>query len=215
MLIYQIVYAIIINKIETPYYYNPNIHNFGNIGMGGYVHARLAPIARRVIDYSRYNGENIREHILEPYASTNMSQLDLCCGIGDSTMINGVGIDTSNEMLDMATRLYNNKQFYNRNAEFVRFNNRKFSIVTSMFALHEIPHDARNNIIKNAKFNAELEVIIVDISSSYTPSKMMLSGEPYLLEYLSNIDRQMLTHNFIKTNYIKNHVDIWRFNIKH
>ena len=212
----HVIYAIIIvNKVKTPYYYNPNIHNFGNIGMGGYVHSRLAPIARRVIDYSRYNGENIRELILRPYADKNMSQLDLCCGIGDSTMINGVGIDTSNEMLDMANRLHNNKQFYNKNAESVRFDDRKFNIVTSMFALHEIPYNARNNIIENAKHNAEREIIIVDISSNYKPSKIMLSGEPYLLEYLSNIDEQMNTHDFIKTNYIKNHVDIWRFDIKH
>ena len=212
-LIIHVIYAIIINKIETPYYYNPNIHNFGNNGMGGYVHARLAPIARRVIDISRYNGENIRELILAPYAQANMSQLDLCCGIGDSTMENCVGIDTSDEMLNMARRLYSDKQFYRDNAEHVNFNNKKFNIVTSMFALHEIPYSARNNIIENAKFNAEHEIIIVDISSSYTPSKMMLSGEPYLLEYLSNIDEQMKKHNFVKTNYIDKHVDIWRLTI--
>tara|TARA_Y100000385_G_scaffold172767_1_gene178864 strand:+ start:1419 stop:2054 length:636 start_codon:yes stop_codon:yes gene_type:complete len=209
MIAFNLFIIATIYKPQLPYYFNPNIHNFGNIGMGGYVHSRLAPIARRVIDYSRYNGENIRENLLKPYQY--MSQLDLCCGIGDSTMINGLGIDTSKQMLEMAAIQYSDKKFYQYNAEDIRFTNRKFDIVTCMFALHEIPYKARDNIINNAKKNADYEIIIMDISSNYSPSKIMLSGEPYLIEYLNNIDKQMNKHDFIKTTYIDNHVDIWRF----
>ena len=53
----------------------------------------------------------------------------------------------------------------------------------------------------------------MDISSNYSPSKIMLSGEPYLNEYLDNIDKQMIKHNFVKTTYIDNHVDIWRYKL--
>ena len=117
----------------------------------------------------------ILENILKPYQ--DMSQLDLCCGIGDSTMVNGVGIDTSKEMLEMATIQYNDKKFYQYNAEDVKFVNRKFDIVTCIFAFHEIPYKSRDNIIINAKKNADYEIIIMDISSNYSPSKIMLSGE--------------------------------------
>ena len=204
------MHVLVLQYAITPYYFNPKIHNFGNVGMGGYVHSRLAPYARRVIDISRYNGENIRETILKPYE--NMTQLDMCCGIGDSTMKHSIGIDTSNHMINMAKNLYNDKYFYIGNAEYIKFNE-KFDIVTCMFALHEIPYYARRNIIRNAISQALHKVIVLDISSNYKPSRIMLSGEPYLLNYLANIDKQMNKYKFEKINYIENHVDIWTLTI--
>ena len=38
----------------------------------------------------------------------------------------------------------------------------------------------------------------------------MLDGEPYLLDYLSNIERLLI--NFEKKELIKNHVTLWEFN---
>jgi hypothetical protein len=40
----------------------------------------------------------------------------------------------------------------------------------------------------------------------------MLSGEPYLNEYLTNID-QDLKNSTKSYEFIKNHVKIWEFNI--
>ena len=37
----------------------------------------------------------------------------------------------------------------------------------------------------------------------------MLTGEPYLLNYLKNIDYTL--RSFEKENYINNQVDIWRY----
>ena len=35
---------------KSKYYYDPRIHNFGNIGLGGRIHSLLAPYATKLID---------------------------------------------------------------------------------------------------------------------------------------------------------------------
>ena len=106
----MIISAIYIFAIHKPYYYNSKIHNFGNIGFGGHIHATIAPFTTRTIDMLCYNNINIRNEILVPY--TNKKVLDLCCGCGISTKNNGIGIDTSLEMLDIAKRNNKNSKFY-------------------------------------------------------------------------------------------------------
>ena len=147
---------------------------------------------------------------MQPYL--DKSVLDFCCGIGISTVKNGIGIDTSPEMLKVARRLskeqYQNKTFYLSNAE--KFNiNDHIDIVTCMFAFHEMPLTAHYKIIENAIRIAKEEVIIVDIASDYEPKDIMLSGEPYLLDYMSTIDKTL--EDFEKTVYIDGHVHIWKY----
>ena len=106
---------------DIPYYYNPQIHNFGNIGLGGKIHANIANFATKQIDNIRYNNRNIRQEIYKPYIDKNYTILDFCCGIGISTPPNNVGIDTSIEMLDVAKqnniKEKKNSQYYFGNAE--------------------------------------------------------------------------------------------------
>ena len=78
-----------------------------------------------------------------------------------------------------------------------------------MFSFHEMPEYAHNLIIQNSLNIAKKEIIILDISTDYKPSKLMLTGEPYLINYLKTIDRTMEKYNFKKFNYINNHVDCW------
>lgn len=191
-----------------PYYYDPRIHNLGNIGVKGKIHAEAALVSTKIIDVLCYNSVNIRDEIMKDYA--NNSVLDLCCGVGISTMHNSIGIDTSIEMLDVAKKINHNKQFYFGNAEIFK-PLEKPDIVTCMFAFHEMPLTAHCKIIENAINIAKREIIIVDISSSYRPKQIMLSGEPYLLNYLKNIDNTLRV--FRKEHYIDNHVDIWRYKI--
>ena len=191
-----------------PYYYDPRIHNLGNIGVKGKIHAEAALVSTKIIDVLCYNSVNIRDEIMKDYA--NNSVLDLCCGVGISTMHNSIGIDTSIEMLNVAKKINPNKQFYFGNAEIYK-PVEKPDIVTCMFAFHEMPLTAHCKIIENAINIAKREIIIVDISSSYRPKQIMLSGEPYLLNYLKNIDNTLRV--FRKEHYIDNHVDIWRYKI--
>ena len=201
--------------INLPYYYNPNIHNFGNIGFGGKIHANIANQATKVIDNIRYNGKNIRSIIYKPYLNNNKTILDLCCGVGISTAPGQTGIDTSIEMLKVARK--NNKksktntQFYFGNAE--NFKPKiKPDIVTCMFAFHEMPQQAQIRVINNGIMIAKEEFIIVDIAPNYknkNPPKIMLSGEPYLLDYLHNIEN--LLYDFEETIYIPKHVHVWKY----
>ena len=52
---------------KTKYYYDKRIHNFGNTGLGGQLHSKLAPYATKLIDDKCYNSVNIRQAILSSY----------------------------------------------------------------------------------------------------------------------------------------------------
>ena len=51
--------------MNIPYYYNPNMHSLGNIGIGGKIHSEIAPFVSKMIDNIRYNGVNIRKEIMK------------------------------------------------------------------------------------------------------------------------------------------------------
>tara|TARA_Y100000591_G_scaffold333389_1_gene376984 strand:+ start:14325 stop:14951 length:627 start_codon:yes stop_codon:yes gene_type:complete len=194
----------------VPYYYDRRIHNLGHLGFPGKIHAESALMSTRVIDIIRYNGINIRREIMKDYKNDKV--LDLCCGVGVSTLPNNIGIDTSPEMLKVARRLNKdydtNKKFYLGNAEIYK-PKEEIDVVTCMFAFHEMPKYAHENIIENAISIAKKEVILVDIASNYEPKEIMLSGEPYLLDYLKTIDNTLSC--FKKEVYIDKHVSIWRY----
>lgn len=216
----------------TKYYYDSRIHNFGNIGLGGHIHSLLAPYATKMIDDKCYNSVNIREVILSKYNQEfykNHEKLpkiiDLCCGTGTSTATNQLGIDISEAMLskamlskamlNQATKNNNNKhslrtQFIKGNAENYGQQD-EFDTATLMFAFHEMPNYAHHKIIKNAKKITKHDIIIVDINPNYKPSALMLSGEPYLLNYKTTIHELLTQHQFSYLEYIPNHVGLWYF----
>ena len=220
----------------TKYYYDSRIHNFGNIGLGGQLHALLAPHATTLIDNKCYNSVNIRHKILSNYNQkfyNNYERLpkliDLCCGTGTSTAINQLGIDTSEAMLSKAklskaklskaklSKATNIKQSLYTQTKFLKGNAenygqlKEFDTATLMFAFHEMPNYAHHKIIKNAKRITKHAIIIVDISPTYSPSPLMLSGEPYLLNYKATIQKLLTDHNFNYLEYIPNHVGLWYF----
>lgn len=193
--------------MTTPYYYNSCIHNMGNVGPMGVLHAALAPAFTKVIDKKAYNGRNIRKEVYNSIESK--STVDLCCGVGYSTKPGMIGVDTSTEMLKFANFYNPGRQYLFGNAEDFGEDN-QFDVVTCMFAFHEMPNSGHRKIIDNAIRISTKQVIIVDISTNYKPSKLMLAGEPYILNYMETIDG--LLENFNKTILIDNHVDCWTFN---
>jgi ubiquinone/menaquinone biosynthesis C-methylase UbiE len=202
--------------IKPKYYYDPRIHNFGNIGLGGKLHSLLAPYATKLIDDKCYNSVNIRQAILSNYYQEFYNNyervpklIDLCCGTGTSTAINQLGIDSS-EIMISAAQTNNNKhtKFLKANAENYG-QPKEFDTATLMFAFHEMPNYAHHKIIKKAKRITTHNIIIVDISPNYKPSKLMLSGEPYLLNYKATIVKLLADHQFTYLEYIPNHVGLW------
>lgn len=194
--------------LKIPYYYNSKIHNMGNTGYMGILHASLAPLFTKVIDCNVYNNIDIRKQIYENLDNSNV--LDLCCGTGFSTKPGAIGIDTSKEMLTFAN-LYNSGSVYLYGNAETFGNSKTYDYVTCMFAFHEMPNSAHKKIIKNCIRIARKKIIIVDISTKYVPSQLMLSGEPYIINYLETIDD--ILYNFNKTILINGHVDMWEYNI--
>jgi SAM-dependent methyltransferase len=209
-----------IHTIKIPkakYYYDSRIHNFGNIGLGGQLHSLVAPYATTLIDNKCYNSINIRQLILSNYNQDFYKKyeklpklIDLCCGTGTSTATNQLGIDTSKAMISKAKA---KAKFIIGNAENYGHED-EFDTATLMFAFHEMPNYAHHKIIKNAKKITKHDIIIVDISPNYSPSKLMLSGEPYLLNYKATIQELLTQHTFTYLEYIPNHVGLWVYSHK-
>jgi len=176
-----------------------------------------------MIDNKCYNSVNIRQLILSKYNQEFYKKyeklpklIDLCCGTGTSTATNQLGIDSSLPLITQAKKIHNNKQaiktqFIIANAENYGQED-EFDTATLMFAFHEMPNYAHHKIIKNAKKITKHDIIIVDISPNYSPSKLMLSGEPYLLNYKATIQQLLTQHQFTYLEYIPNHVGLWYFN---
>ena len=221
-ILFKIINIVSVFSRPIKYYYDHRIHNFGNIGLGGKIHSLIAPYATKIIDNTCYNSIDIRQEILTKYNNKFYEKnnkfpliIDLCCGTGTSTYKNQLGIDTSKEMIERAKIIQTSKKlntiFTIGNAE--NFGKPKqFNTATIMFAFHEMPNYAHNKIIKNAKRITTDDIIIIDISPNYKPSKIMLTGEPYLLNYKSTISDILKKHNFSYIEYIPNHVGFWYYN---
>ena len=206
-------------KFVPPYYNDPRIHNLGNTGLGGRIHAYFAPYATKIIDKLRYDNVDLRKEFLNFYTNYYYKKynhkpkiIDLCCGVGISTHESAIGIDTSPDMINRAKKLYPNR-FVIANAEHYGAIN-EFDVATIMFSLHEMPSYGYKNVVKNAKYISQNEVLIMDISPTYKPSKLMLSGEPYLENYKKNINCYLKSEGFKSVNLIENHVTLWHYKQK-
>ena len=224
-----LAYPIPINNFRKPYYFDDRIHNMGNIGFTGWLHAQVSPFASKIIDNIRYNGNDIRQEVIKNYENEFIKEinkkpkiLDMCCGIGTSTLINQTGIDSSRQMIDKAKSIRNSKNLHMRNGRKIHTKykignaeiygkNKEFDCVSIMFAMHEMPNYAHVNIIKNCKRISKYNIIIVDISPNYKPSDIMLAGEPYLIEYLKTFDNFMKNEEFEYVELIDNHVRVWYY----
>jgi ubiquinone/menaquinone biosynthesis C-methylase UbiE len=87
--------------------------------------------------------------------------------------------------------------------------------VTIMYALHEVPMQGREKILSESRrlLHAGGTLAIIDISTDKEPSDEMLLGEPYVLEYQSNIHRQLASlKGFFRPEYkvlVPGHVGMW------
>lgn len=79
------------------------------------------------------------------------------------------------------------------NAEQTFLPSGSFDLVTVMYAFHEAPRQGRDRILQEARrlLSPGGTLAVVDIAADYQPSKSMLMGEPYVLEYQQNIHQQL------------------------
>ena len=90
---------------ERKYWEDPRIHNFGNMGWRGLLHACVVPIFTHAIDRFAYSGVDARKLVHESEIPADAEVVDLCCGVGFSTPRHGgsvTAVDASDEMLTIA-----------------------------------------------------------------------------------------------------------------
>ncbi len=177
----------------------------------------MAPAVTKMIDHAAYDGMDARKIIHRKlFAEMDWTTaVDLCCGTGTSTPPYGVGVDTSEEMLEVAaSRTWlggaDKKRFRRGNAESWGEDD-QFELVTCMFGFHEMPAEGRAKVMRNMVRIASKKAVIVDIDPSYVPSGEMLSGEPYVLDYMANIEGELAEWKGM--TFIENHVRTWEINL--
>lgn len=239
------------------YWNDPRIHNFGNTGLRGLLHALVVPIATHAIDRFAYMGVDARKLLHEVEFPADATVVDLCAGVGFSSARNGhvTCVDTSAQMLAVARlRRPDIKHFETGNAETwgevrgeclwpvracactrrrlrapcvapltavplstSRAQSESFDIATLMFGTHEMPAHARRRVVRNALRLARRKVMIVDIWPGFEPNAMMLSGEPFVLDYLANIDDDIdasydpMVWSLERVDVVEGHVRMWKF----
>lgn len=101
------------------------------------------------------------------------------------------------------------------NAEDTFLPDKAFDLVTVMYAFHEAPRAGREKILAEAHRLLQKGgmLALVDITPDYEPSETMLAGEPYVLEYQKNINRQLQrVKGFTKATFrdiVPGHVGLW------
>lgn len=192
------------------YPYDPRIHNFGNHGALGSVHSLIAPVFTLYTDTTIY-GRNLRKEIVDMQGA-DKTILDVGCGTGFSTSatLGSKGLDVSKEMLSTAKAIFPNKDFEQGHIE-EWVPDKQYDIVTMMFLFHEVPQEHRINIIEKLKLIAREKILVVDISPNYSPSELMLTGEPYINDYLKNIRDDL--SSFSEEIIIDKHVHTWSLDV--
>ncbi len=85
-----------------------------------------------------------------------------------------------------------------------------------MYAMHEMPQAARRRVLRNAMRLARDSVLIVDIWPGFEPTPMMLSGEPYVLDYLKNMESDIEASapssewDVTRVDVVEEHVRMWK-----
>lgn len=205
--------------------FHPRIHNFGNTGFFGAVHAASAPLATKIIDLLAYDGRNMRrelaELLVDRYAA-NSKVVEVGCGVGTLTrelqaagFVDVTALDTSKQMIAVATaecavRAASAAAPETPEPTFVTLNavevGERFpgsDVAIACMLVHELPQLANYELLKSL-IDATApsgDVWIVDIAPTYKPSPTMLSGEPFVLEYLSSfqeIVRKLSNHKHLK-----------------
>ena len=87
-----------------------------------------------------------------------------------------------------------------------------------MFGFHEMPADARRRVLRNALRIARKKVLIVDIWPGFQPTAMMLSGEPFVLDYLQHVEEDVdatlegqIEWDVTRVDVVDEHVRMWKF----
>ena len=170
--------------------------------------------------------ETDRQEVAELIATRRpgTTVLDVGCGVGTLTrelikvnLTVIAGIDTSQQMIRQAEREVSRQRFEVMNVVDVGDMFSNVDIAIACMVAHELPRNAHFEMFEAllGVINDTGEVWIVDIHPSYTPSKVMLSGEPYVLDYLRDFEASISAYakhhdlNYENFSLIDSHVKVY------
>jgi len=187
--------------------FHPTLHNLGNVGVGGALHAAGAELATRVIDALAYDGRNVRGELAAALAERHLGAhaLDVGCGVGTLTgelarhprsFATVTGVDTSAEMVAVARLRVPNASFLVGNAidvhrwQMLGDDGPAPDLMTASFVMHEMPRPAHRRMLRSLhRLSPRGEIVLVDIDPvEYRPSAAMRAGEPFVREYMETVD---------------------------
>jgi len=130
------------------------------------------------------------------------------------------GLEGSKRSAAVQAKLSTNAvaKFTEGNAENTLYPANSFNLVTIMYGFHETPWKGRQKIAKEVRrlLHSGGVLAVIDLASDYVPSRPMLAGEPYVLEYKKNIHHQLNSlKGFTRARYkslVPGHVGMWIMN---
>lgn len=208
--------------------FHPGIHNLGNTGVRGAIHAAIARPVTDLIDQLAYGGYRLRPRLAAMICGDvgrGGTVMDVGCGVGTLTEelaragLRPTGVDASPQMVAAARRRRAGRDIpytVSNGVEALRGpDGSATDAVVICMVMHELPPPAQQVLLETA-LEASETVWVADISTDYVPSRTMLSGEPYLLSYLSDFDavayraaacRASLEYAHVARGRVK----LWRF----
>lgn len=199
--------------------FHPSIHNLGNVGCLGRVHAWSARLATWVIDQVAYDGVNMR-HVLAQHIAVRYVEgtrlLEVGCGVGTLTRelehtqrFDIVAMDTSKEMLDQAKARVSCTLLHGNGIDF----DEAADVSVICMVMHEMPPAAHGEMLDALLKVTNRDVWVVDIDPTYEPPQTMLSGEPYMPRYLETIQHTIETRakgrSLESFSPVEGHVRAW------
>lgn len=199
--------------------FHPAIHNLGNVGIGGRVHAQVAQAATRLIDARAYGGVHMRRELATTMAARyprGTSLLEVGCGVGTLTSelertgtFSITAADTSREMLAVARKRLRASTLAHANGVDCTA---PVDVSAICMVMHELPAAAHTALLRVLCACTRKDVWIVDIAPTYTPSPAMLSGEPYLTDYLAHFETALARESDRRVDtwaLVPGHVTVW------
>ena len=185
--------------------FHPGIHNLGNVGCRGRVHASGARFATSMIDRFAYGGRNVRREVAgwmaACYPPNATAVVDWGCGVGTFThelarraaFAQVQGIDTSEEMLAQARADVPNVRFDRANVvDAHRLGAAPGTCVSLVgFVAHEMPRSAHRRLVRSLCRASAGDLWVVDIDPHYEPTAAFLSGEPFVEAYFAQFDQTL------------------------
>ena len=189
--------------------YHPRVHMWGNVGLGGGLHAALARFATWGIDMVAYGGRDMREELAALIADATEARaaaadgadrdgapavLEVGCGAGtltqeflrmDSRFGEVIAVDASPQMVAMAELTAPGATYEVGNGADV--GGRAVDLVVACMVMHELPRVAHVELLEAALDATRARggaVWIADVSPDHAPTAGFLAGEPYALDYL-------------------------------